>query len=92
VRIDLLERVFAQLIRRHEVLRTTSRAGGQPVQIVLAVRFRAREDLSATLCETRDAEVRRLAQEEAEQPFNLGQGPLVRVKMLRLAEQEHVLL
>ena len=50
------------------------------------------KDLSEFPAETREAVARCLAQEEAEMPFDLGRGPLLRVKMLRLAEQDHVLL
>ncbi|MBW4649611.1 MAG: amino acid adenylation domain-containing protein [Kastovskya adunca ATA6-11-RM4] len=38
------------------------------------------------------SEVQRLATEEAQQPFDLTREPLWRVKLLRLGEQEHVLL
>ena len=40
----------------------------------------------------RDAQVRKLAVEEARRPFNLSRGPLVRARLLRLGEEEHVLL
>ena len=95
VRIDLLERVFAQLVTRHEVLRTTfSVEEGQPVQVVAPAHAISVlvKDLSEFPAETREAVARCLAQEEAEMPFDLGRGPLLRVKMLRLAEQDHVLL
>ena len=38
----------------------------------------------------REAEVGRLAIEEAQRPFNLARGPLLRVTLLRLGEEEHV--
>jgi surfactin family lipopeptide synthetase A len=40
----------------------------------------------------RDREVNRLASEEASKPFDLSQEPLIRVKLLRSNEDEHVLL
>ena len=40
----------------------------------------------------REAAVRELAGREAAQPFDLSRGPLLRVKLVRLSEQEHVLL
>jgi len=40
----------------------------------------------------REAETRRLTSEEAQQPFDLAQGPLLRMVLLRLDEEEHVLL
>ncbi|MBD1806833.1 amino acid adenylation domain-containing protein [Microcoleus sp. FACHB-SPT15] len=39
-----------------------------------------------------ESEVQRIATEEAQQPFDLTREPLWRVKLLRLGEQEHVLL
>ena len=41
---------------------------------------------------TRQAELQRLIAAEFRQPFNLTHGPLCRVTLLRLGEQEHVLL
>ena len=38
----------------------------------------------------REAEVQRLVIEEAQLPFNLARGPLLRITLLRLAEEEHV--
>ena len=38
----------------------------------------------------REAEVGRLAIEEAQRPFDLARGPLLRVTLLRLGEEEHV--
>ena len=40
----------------------------------------------------REAQVRRLAQTEVQQPFDLAQGPLLRATLVRLADVEHVLL
>ncbi len=42
--------------------------------------------------EAREAKARELASAEAERPFDLEQGPLLRVTLLRLSEREHVLL
>ena len=39
----------------------------------------------------REDEAQRLAQEEVHKPFDLAQGPLLRVRLLRLGEQEHLL-
>lgn len=42
--------------------------------------------------EEREVEAQRLALDEAEQPFDLAHGPLLRVKLLRLAPQDHILV
>ncbi|HZI20311.1 MAG TPA: non-ribosomal peptide synthase/polyketide synthase [Pyrinomonadaceae bacterium] len=90
-----LERAFAEVLRRHEALRTSFEGvGGQPVQRVhdefdFAL---ALTDLSALPAEEAAREAGRLAEEEAALPFDLTRAPLVRARLLRLGEREHVLL
>ncbi|QRO01038.1 non-ribosomal peptide synthase/polyketide synthase [Archangium violaceum] len=93
--VAALERSLGELLRRHEVLRTTFRLeAGQPVQSVssVPVRLLARVDLGSLPESSREDEVRRLSHEEARRPFDLTRGPLLRATLLRLDEQEHVLL
>ena len=90
-----LEQSLGEIVRRHEALRTTfASVDGQPLQIIAP-------DLNLTLPvvdlrelpETeREAETQRLATENAQRPFDLAQGPLLRVKLVRLSEEEHVFL
>jgi amino acid adenylation domain-containing protein len=91
----LLERIFAELTRRHEALRTTfpSREG-QPVQVIVPELEPEIPvlDLAGLPAAEREARARRLALEEALRPFDLARGPLLRLALLRLAEREHVLL
>src|SRR4029434_10738100 len=49
-------------------------------------------DLSTVAEAEREAEARRMASEETQRPFDLSTGPLLRASVLRLSEQEHVLL
>ncbi|MCP4661664.1 MAG: amino acid adenylation domain-containing protein, partial [bacterium] len=96
-RVDasLLESILHRIVRRHEALRTTfAAAGGRPVQVIA-------EDLRLPLPvvdlggleETgRETETRRLAAEDARRPFDLEAGPLIRVTLLRLAQEDHVVL
>src|SRR5207244_3685408 len=84
-----------EIIRRHEVLRTTfDTQDGSPVQnIASQIDFELPEiDLTGIQAERRDAEAGRLAREEAQSPFDLRRGPLLRVKLFRLGEQEHMLI
>ena len=96
-RLDLeaLERTLLEVTRRHEVLRTTfAVVNGEAVQII-SPRSRVIEpviDLSALSREEREAETSRFVREEAQQPFDLEQGPLLRVTLLRLGAEEHVAL
>jgi hypothetical protein len=83
------------LVARHETLRTTfSERDGQPVQVISEpAQFELPvTDLSHLPADEREAEVGRLSGEEAATPFDLARGPLLRVKLLRLSEDEHVLL
>ena len=93
--IAALDQSFNEIVRRHEVLRTNfALADGQPIQVIapsLTLKIPV-VDLQ-TLPETeREAEVVRLAQREAQLPFNLAQEPLLRVTLLKLSESEHVVL
>ncbi|HEX2569781.1 MAG TPA: non-ribosomal peptide synthase/polyketide synthase [Polyangia bacterium] len=92
---DALERSFAALVRRHEALRTHFELrDGQPVQAVapeLELGL-TRIDLQALPAEEREARARSLAREEALRPFDLGRGPLLRVQLLRLGPEDHLLL
>src|SRR5919112_159531 len=92
-----LERSLEEIVRRHETLRTTFTAvDGSPVQVIAPASATPTTlpliDLSGLPQAEREAEARRLAREEARRPFDLERGPLFRAKLLRLGEQEHVLL
>ncbi|HEX2188960.1 MAG TPA: amino acid adenylation domain-containing protein, partial [Longimicrobiaceae bacterium] len=78
------------LVERHETLRTTfaEGEGGQPVQVIHspAPVALAEHDLRGLPEVEREAE--RLAAEEAQRPFDLATGPLLRTALLRLAEDD----
>ncbi|HEY4575612.1 MAG TPA: condensation domain-containing protein, partial [Thermoanaerobaculia bacterium] len=89
LRPGVLARALAEIVHRHEALRTVLRegAGGVPVQVVLpppAVPLPV-VDLRA------EGEAERLLAQEAARPFDLAAGPLVRALLLRLGEEEHLL-
>jgi acyl carrier protein len=88
--VEALERTLNEVVRRHEILRTTfSSDEGEPEQIIhdaLELKLEVEqvpEDV---------AEVRRLIKEESGRGFDLTQGPLLRVRLLRLTADEHVVL
>jgi len=93
--VAALSQTFNEIVRRHEALRTTFRMlEGQPVQVIavsLSVPLPV-VDLQALPVVQREAEVQRLATEQFQHPFDLAQGPLLRVKLLHLGGSEHVLL
>jgi amino acid adenylation domain-containing protein len=90
-----LENALIEVARRHEILRTEFHSeNGEPMQIVLpsARAPVAVVDLSGVLPAEREAQAVRLAMAEAQKPFNLSRGPLLRASLLRLAKSEHILL
>ncbi|REG14198.1 phosphopantetheine binding protein, partial [Archangium gephyra] len=93
--VGALERSFEELVRRHEALRTTFRVeNGEPVQVISEeprLAFPV-EELSGLPEAEREAEAKRRVEEEALRPFDLARGPLLRTKLLKLGEREHVLV
>jgi amino acid adenylation domain-containing protein len=90
-----LERSLYEIARRHSVLRTTfTSIEGQPVQIVadLPSISMSLASLSAVEEEDRYREMLRLTLAEGERPFDLGQGPLLRMTLLQLGLDDHVVL
>jgi amino acid adenylation domain-containing protein len=88
VREDVLERALAEIVRRHEALRTVFRNNLQvvlpPPDFELPV-----VDLPGERPGEREA--RRLLEQEAHRPFDLEAGPLVRALLLRLSDEERLL-
>jgi len=96
LKVEALARCLNEIVRRHESLRTTFTLGSdlQPLQTV-APRFELPlrvEDLSGLPAAEREAEALRRATSEAQRPFDLSRGPLLRATLLRLGTEEHVLL
>ena len=79
--VKALEQTLSEIVRRHEILRTTFRVvNGQPVQVIaepqplglLVI------ELAHMSADERETEARRMAAEEGRKPFNLSEGPLMR--------------
>jgi amino acid adenylation domain-containing protein len=90
-----LERALGEIVRRHEALRTVfAEVNGSPVQVIAPFDGFALpvEDLSGLGEADREAALRVRAAEEARRPFDLAAGPLFRAALLRLGEEDHVLL
>ncbi len=94
----MLAAALAEIVRRHQVLRTVfsaeGGADGEPLQVVLPPRTPElpQVDLTALPAGARQAEERRLAATEAARPFDLARGPLLRTALVRLGAADHVLL
>jgi len=103
--VTALEKSFNEIVRRHEILRTgfTSHpygdpsqgiAEGQPVQVI-ADRSTLKLptiDLRTLSEAKREQEAKRLAKQQGQQKFNLTQAPLLRLTLLQLDQEEHILV
>ena len=90
-----LEQAWDAIVQRHVVLRTCFPSrDGRPVQRIDRHQplLLDQIDLSGLPPAERESEARRLAVAEGCRPFDLEQGPLVRARLLRLGEEDHVLL
>ncbi|MEH2067463.1 MAG: amino acid adenylation domain-containing protein [Nostoc sp.] len=95
LQLTCLEQSLTEIVRRHEVLRTTFpvvngypvQAIAQPTTVTLPV-----IDLQDLPEFEQSVVVQRLATQEAQRPFNLTTGPLLRLTLLQLNEAEYVLL
>jgi amino acid adenylation domain-containing protein/non-ribosomal peptide synthase protein (TIGR01720 family) len=90
-----LERTLSEIVRRHEILRTTfSAVEGRPIQVIAPAGSISLPmiDLSELPPPLREAEAQRVAAAEARRPFDLAKGPLLRSLLLRLDEDEQVAL
>ena len=88
----LLERSLTEIIRRHEIWRTTfETAAGRPVQIIHpAARFTLPvSDLRTLPQSDREKKALDLANEDARERFDLKRGPLWRARLITLGEGEH---
>jgi amino acid adenylation domain-containing protein len=95
-RLDMgaLGKTISALVDRHESLRTNFELlDGEPWQIIKPPREAdiSLVDLRPLQSDEREAEIRRLLNQASRRPFDLADDGLLRVSLLQLAEQEHVL-
>src|SRR5229473_1215461 len=93
--VGVVEKVFKEVVKRHEVLRTRiEMREGRGVQVIEGGWSGAVElvDLREKGEEEQGEEIRREGEGEARRGFDLSRGPLLRVRVLKLGEEEHVLL
>ncbi len=95
--IDALERALNTVVQRHESLRTIfCEENGKPHQIIMSkLTINLIEHSESFVClqkDERNLVVESLIQKEANTPFNLSIGPLIRVKLLNLSKKENIFL
>jgi amino acid adenylation domain-containing protein len=93
--VAALEQTFGEIIRRHEALRTVfPEVNGEPGQVIQPPdRFHLPlTDLSRLPGEERELQAARLAQEETLRKFDLARGPLARPSLLKLSDDEHIVI
>jgi amino acid adenylation domain-containing protein len=93
---DALRASLDRIVARHENLRTTFvNVDGAPRQIIAAEHCGfalVEQDLRDLDAAARDAAVAESSIGDAHAPFDLARGPLIRGRLLRVADREHVLL
>lgn len=92
--VTALEESINEIVRRHEVLRTCfATVEGRPIQkIISELRIPLLiVDLQHLETIEREQELQRLEAKNAQQPFDLTQAPLLRLVLLRLTPEEHIL-
>lgn len=94
IKIDALRQSLNEIVRRHEVLRTSfGTLHNEPVQVIApTVELPLAIMNVQEAAEHREAEILRLAMEEAVRPFDLSHSPLIRATLLRIAEDDHALI
>jgi amino acid adenylation domain-containing protein len=93
--IGILEQSFNTVIHRHEVLRTSFLTVEGKPQIVISPSTQFNLpiiDISEVPSSQQEGYIKQLTQQEAQYSFNLNISPLLRVKIIKIAEKEHVIL
>jgi amino acid adenylation domain-containing protein len=94
--VPALEHAFNALVARHESLRTTFQQVDERAVQVIAPHLTLAVELLSLDAHLSDNEqqqqIKEFVEHETQQPFDLHNGPLLRVKLLRLADDDHVLV
>ena len=93
--VEALERSINAIVQRHEILRTIiGNRDGRAQQVIVSRRMGSLPvvDLSHLVAAKQESELHRLMQQEAQRPFDLAQGPLLRTTLIRQEPRTHFLL
>ncbi|HEX8148213.1 MAG TPA: condensation domain-containing protein [Pyrinomonadaceae bacterium] len=92
--VKALQDSFDEVVRRHEILRTTiALRDGLPAQVVAPARagMLPFTDLSGLPAAEAEARAERMATRQAREPFDMAEGPLMRTDLVRLTPGKHML-
>ena len=90
---NVLQRSFNEVIKRHEILRTTfSSVDGKPVQVIAPELILPLESIDLREEADQEAAILKMATAESLHSFDLARGPLLRVTLLNCGEHTSVLL
>lgn len=91
--IESLRFSIQELVQRHEALRTTFSPDGSTLCIASSVKLDIPAlDLSIVDDRDRESKLAHLRRQEVDRPFNLVRGPLFRSQIIKLQEQEHIVI
>jgi amino acid adenylation domain-containing protein len=92
--VEALRRALDEIISRHDILRAYFTVqDGRPVQVILPLLhlMLSLDDLRHVPEIQREEEARRVTTEDARRPFDLANGPLLRGRVVRMGEEDHIL-
>ena len=93
LKVKILEQSFSRIIERHETLRTVFQAeNGKPVQVIKNPEYFHIPIIDLSSEEEKESIVKEIAVKEANTPFNLSTGPLIRAKLIKVEANEHILV
>jgi amino acid adenylation domain-containing protein len=90
---DALTEALQDVVARHDALRTLFDANGERQHVQPALRLAVpRTDWSHLNEAEREAHLAALTAQNMEEPFDLATGPLVRARLIKMADQHHLLM
>jgi amino acid adenylation domain-containing protein/FkbH-like protein len=89
--LDALQQSFDLIVQRHEALRATLHFSGENLSQQAASSLALQVDVTE-LREGSEAQMLERLKTEAQRPFDLEHGPLIRVSLVRMNEMDHALL
>jgi len=91
--VTVLEQSLNEIIRRHENLRTCfPSVDGKPMQVISTLANINLSTVELPSSPEQTTQLKQLASTEAEKPFDLAQSPPLRLTLVRLSRETHILM